>query len=852
MLILVKTPIQKLEKYKGIISNSLYREINNLAKNLKGLRVVHINSTPRGGGVAEVLKSLVPLMKGIAIKAEWYVIPPGRKFFGLTKEIHNALQGKEVFLSSDFQKSYQRYTKRFAKLMLDMKADVWIFHDPQPVGIIQFLPNSGFHPIISRIHIDTSIPNLEAWNFIKKFLVEYDKIIFSTKKFVYKDIAKEKVVIFPPAIDPLVEKNMPISLSSAKEILEGFGIDSKKPLISQISRFDLWKDPIGVIKAYRLAKKEIPDLQLALVGLFLAHDDPGAMRVFDIVKKEAKGDKDIFLFSNPDQLGSLKVDRFVNAFQQGSDVVLQKSIKEGFGLCVLPNTEVLTERGPIRIKDITKGEKVLTEDGTFHRIKNKTNRQVDKYLELTAWKGMKVGVTEEHPFLSTSRSRKSRPRIAENDLHWVKADELSKGDFIAIPIPKSNKKDITIDLANYDERVLSDEKYVHYKMGFSGKREFSYKYLSKNFGETKSVLEGAMRNLRNHKTLNSGRQLKVIEQLNEIDFAFPEVEKVNRFIPLNEEVQWLIGWYIAEGDTNGKMIEINANWEELERIKKLQTIAEEYFGKRGTIDRRDNHRLRLIISSRILSKFFSNFGKPASSKHIPDEWMGLGKHLKWIVLGILEGDGTFREDCGCLITTSKKLAWQVWQILLADRIPARVVKEKNNRGFPGCGFAFLVSFGGKEYYRFCNETVSKFGNNPSKVKSRTADFAIILDHFILLPIRKIRKRYRTTKVYDISVGDIHSFVGNGYLLHNTVAEAMWKQKPVIGGNVGGIKLQIKDGQNGFLVSSPDQAARRIIELVGDPQLAKKIGKRARTTVQKKFLMPRLMRDYLRLFQKVIN
>lgn len=334
MLPKVETLIQKLEKYKNIVSDSLFEEINTLAKDFKGLKVVHINSTPRGGGVAEVLKSLIPLMKGAGIKAEWYVIPPGRKFFGLTKELHNTLQGKRVSLSVDFQELYQRYMRKSAKLMLDMEADVWIFHDPQPAGIIQFLANSDFHPVISRIHIDTSNPDPRAWNFIKKFLIRYDKIIFSTKEFAPKNIPKNKIVIFPPAIDPLIEKNKPIPLSSAKEILESFGINTKKPLISQISRFDPWKDPIGVIRAYRLAKKKIPDLQLALVGLFLAYDDPEATKVFKQVKKEAKGDSNIFLFSTPDQLGSLKVDGFVNACQTGSDIVLQKSIKEGFGLTV--------------------------------------------------------------------------------------------------------------------------------------------------------------------------------------------------------------------------------------------------------------------------------------------------------------------------------------------------------------------------------------------------------------------------------------------------------------------------------------------------------------------------------------
>ena len=334
MLPQVKTRPQKLKKYKNIISEKLLREVNCLAEGLKGLRVIHLNATPRGGGVAEILKSLVPLMQGVGLKAQWHVIPPGRRFFKLTKELHNALQGKKFSLSSSSRKLYQHYMEKSAKMMLGMRADIWVIHDPQPVGIVQFLPNNKFRPLISRIHIDTSNPNLEAWDFIKKFLLQYDKIIFSAPEFAHQDIPNRKKVIFPPAIDPLTEKNKPFSLSLSREILKSFGVDITKPLISQVSRFDPWKDPEGVIIAYRKAKQRIPDLQLALVGLFLAHDDPEAMKVFERVKKAAKGDKDIFLFSNPEQLGSLRVDRFVNAFQTASDVILQKSIKEGFGLTV--------------------------------------------------------------------------------------------------------------------------------------------------------------------------------------------------------------------------------------------------------------------------------------------------------------------------------------------------------------------------------------------------------------------------------------------------------------------------------------------------------------------------------------
>lgn len=342
MLPYVETPIKKLKEYRGIVSDELFEEIEDLAKNLKGLKVTMINSTPKGGGVAEILKSLIPLMKGMGLDAYWHVIPPGQKFFGLTKEIHNALQGKECLLSFQGRRLFHYHMERAAKLILDMKSDIWVIHDPQPVGVIHYIPN--FHPAISHIHIDTSQPNKEAWNFLETFLLKYDKIIFSTKEFAAKTIPKGRVIIFPPAIDPLNDKNKPLQLETAKKILENFGIDPKKPLITQVSRFDPWKDPLGVIKVYYMAKKEIPGLQLALVGLFLALDDPEAMKVFKEAKKWAEGDPNIFLFSDPQELGSLEVDIFVNAFQTGSDVILQKSIREGFGLTV---TEAMWKGKPV-------------------------------------------------------------------------------------------------------------------------------------------------------------------------------------------------------------------------------------------------------------------------------------------------------------------------------------------------------------------------------------------------------------------------------------------------------------------------------------------------------------------------
>jgi trehalose synthase len=160
----------------------------------------------------------------------------------------------------------------------------------------------------------------------------YDKIVFTSKDFIGPSIPRRKIRVFPPAIDPLVAKNTPLNLAMAKNILRSLGVDTNKPLVSQVGRFDPWKDPLGTIRAYQVAKKKIPNLQLALLGLFLARDDPEATRIFSKVKRYIKGDPDVFLFSNPGQIGSLRVDTFVNAFQTASTIILQKSIREGFGL----------------------------------------------------------------------------------------------------------------------------------------------------------------------------------------------------------------------------------------------------------------------------------------------------------------------------------------------------------------------------------------------------------------------------------------------------------------------------------------------------------------------------------------
>lgn len=398
MLPLVKTPSKKIEEYKSFISEQLFGEIMEASQNLKGLKIFHVNATPRGGGVAEILKSLVPLMKGVGLKADWYTIPPRDNFFEITKKMHNALQGREYRFSFSARKKYMLHTARTAELMRDMKPDIWVIHDPQPAGVAMFLPN--FHPAVSRLHIDLTSPNEDVWKFVASFLELYDKVILSSNDFV-KERVKEKAVIFQPAIDPLNPKNNQMPLSGANEILRNFGINPDRPLVSQVSRFDPWKDPLGVVEAYQLAKKKIPDLQLALVGLFLARDDPEAERVYSRVKKRAEKDNDIFLFAEVEKLGSLKVNVFVNAIQTASDAILQKSTREGFGMTV---AEAMWKEKPV-IGGNVGGIKSQIKDGQNGFLVSSPQETASKIVKLV-----------ENPGLGKKMGQKAKETIKEKFL----------------------------------------------------------------------------------------------------------------------------------------------------------------------------------------------------------------------------------------------------------------------------------------------------------------------------------------------------------------------------------------------------------------------------------------------------
>ena len=352
-------PVSKKE-YLDMVSPELADELTDLADELRGLRLVHINSTATGGGVAEILQSMVPLMNALGLVTERVVIDGNPAFFQVTKRIHNLLQGAEGALSpSEFEAYFQTnqgVADEFKRRGLE--ADAWFFHDPQVLPLARMLPIRPGEVRNWICHIDLTSPNESTINSLLPLTQHYDNLFFSLKDYVPAGLNGAQVYIAPPAIDPVSVKNTPLSDSAAKAAVAAMGIDTKRPLVTQVSRFDLWKDPCGVVDAFRIVKKTIPGLQLAMLGLSQAIDDPESLDVLRMVEEHAGGDPDIHLYFYVDGLPG-SVDHVVNAFQVASDVVLQKSTREGFGLTV---TEAMW-KGKLMIGGNVGGIRVQIEDG---------------------------------------------------------------------------------------------------------------------------------------------------------------------------------------------------------------------------------------------------------------------------------------------------------------------------------------------------------------------------------------------------------------------------------------------------------------------------------------------------------
>jgi len=326
-----------LEKYEQLVGRDVIEQLRQLANPLKGLHVVHVNATRIGGGVAEILHKMVPFMEELGIHTKWEVIKGESVFYQCTKSFHNAIQGNRVNIPESYLKVYEDTNEKAAEVLEDVlhDADIVIIHDPQPAALIKHLQEHK-GKWVWRCHIDASKPYRPVWRYLRNFVCRYDASIFSLAPFAQS--LPHPVYLIAPSIDPLHEKNVELGADEIEGIYGRFGINPERPMILQVSRYDRFKDPLGVIEAYTLAKQFIPTLQLVLAGGG-ASDDPEGEIVLNEVRTAAKDDPDLKVLLLP-----ADAHRTINALQRASDIVLQKSIKEGFGLTV---TEAMWKMKPV-------------------------------------------------------------------------------------------------------------------------------------------------------------------------------------------------------------------------------------------------------------------------------------------------------------------------------------------------------------------------------------------------------------------------------------------------------------------------------------------------------------------------
>ena len=326
-----------LDDYAQVAGSDVIAQLRQLASPLAGARVVHVNSTRIGGGVAEILTKLVPLMQELGIDTSWEVITGESEFFECTKGMHNTLQGNRIPLGENLLRVYEETNARNAEILRPAleDADFVFIHDPQPAALLRHCPDRK-GKWVWRCHIDASHPYRPVWKYLFEFVAPYDASIFSLAAFA-QELPHPQYLI-PPSIDPISDKNVELDSNVVQDTAGKYQIDSERPVVAQISRFDRFKDPVGVIRAYQLAKQFVPALQLVLAGGGAA-DDPEGEAVLSEVQASARGDTDIHVLLLPPD-----AHREINALQRIAEIVLQKSIREGFGLTV---TEAMWKGKPV-------------------------------------------------------------------------------------------------------------------------------------------------------------------------------------------------------------------------------------------------------------------------------------------------------------------------------------------------------------------------------------------------------------------------------------------------------------------------------------------------------------------------
>ena len=370
----VSVPSKQLESYRGTAPDEQLDRIRERAAGLRGARVLHVNATAFGGGVAEMLTSIVPLLCDVGIRAEWRVIEGATEFYNVTKKFHNALQGMDVPITNEELETYLRYNRLNARAF-DEEYDFVVMHDPQPAAVRKLMVEEGrgrSGKWVWRCHIDITEARPHAWQFLKPYLEAHHAAVFTMQQYVKPDLRVGDVALIAPAIDPASPKNREMATEDVRAVLEENGVDPDRPLLVQVSRFDPCKDPLGVVDTYRLVKREAPGLQLVMVAT-MATDDPEGHLWYERTREHAGDDPDVYLLTS-------EVDNSeqVNAFQRAAGVVLQKSVREGFGLVV---AEALWKGTPVVAGNVG-GIPAQLRDGQDGYLINSTEEAAEKVTRL--------------------------------------------------------------------------------------------------------------------------------------------------------------------------------------------------------------------------------------------------------------------------------------------------------------------------------------------------------------------------------------------------------------------------------------------------------------------------------------
>ena len=388
---------RRLDDYAEVSGRGIVEEIRELASRLRGKTVLHVNSSPSGGGVADIFEALIPLLNDVGVGAEWRTIRGEAPFFDVTKTMHNSLQGKRSTWTKEMWDTWLEYNRRNAEELFG-EYDVVFVHDPQPAPLLSFMDGRRGDSTrwVWRCHIDLTDAQPDVWANLQDHIRLYDAAEFSMEEFIIGGYEGPTAWVSAPGIDPLDEKNVPLSREEAARTLEQFGVDAERPIMAQVSRFDPWKDPLGVVDAYRLVKEEIPEIQLIMIGPTAA-DDPEGLGFFEKTERRAGEDPDVHLITNFKGM----TDREVNAVQTLASVVVQKSKREGFGLSA---TGSLWHGKPV-IAGRAGGLTLQVLDGETGFLIDSTEECAEKALTLL-----------RNPGLAEEMGYKAREHVRENFL----------------------------------------------------------------------------------------------------------------------------------------------------------------------------------------------------------------------------------------------------------------------------------------------------------------------------------------------------------------------------------------------------------------------------------------------------